>query len=338
MTSEQLLQLLVAKKNTQKKDMQHFMSALMDGTVPEALAAGVITALRMKGETAEEVAGCVEALRTHMHVVSAPKAIDIVGTGGDGVGTFNISTTSAFVLAGAGVPVAKHGNRAASSKSGSADVLEALGVNIALTPEQASAIYKKVGIVFLFAPLFHPALKHVVALRKALRIRTVFNILGPFANPAQTKIQIIGVPSKEHLSLLPAVAQKLGYTRALIVHSEDGMDEVSTRAKTQAILVEPKRLTKHSIDPQKLGFKKPPLSALLGKDAAHNAEIVKKILCGERGPARDIVVLNTAVALFVVGKVKSIGAGIHTAERSIDSGKAHEALQQLIAATHAYRV
>ncbi len=331
--TQKLLAQLVEHKDASTKEIRAFVSKLMDGTVDSILASACITALRMKGETTEEIVGAVHALRDHMQQVEAPGAFDIVGTGGDGAQTFNISTTAAFVLAGAGVCIAKHGNRAASSKCGSADVLEALGVNVHLTPQSAAAVYREVGIVFLFAPLFHPALKHVGALRKTLGIRTLFNLLGPFANPAGTRMQLIGVPSSHGLLKLAPVAQKLGYTRALIVHSRDGLDEVSTSAPTDAALVERTRVKRLTIDPQKLGFKKPKKGALVGGDAATNAAITRAILSGEKGARRDIVVLNAAAGLYAAGVTRSITEGIAMAHESIDTGRALRALESLITAS-----
>ncbi len=334
--TQQLLAQLVAHTDCSTKEIRSFVSALMDGTVDGALASACITALRMKGETTEEIVGAVHALRDHMKRVDAPGAFDIVGTGGDGAHTFNISTTAAFVLAGAGVCIAKHGNRAASSKCGSADVLEALGVNVQLTPELAAAVYREVGIVFLFAPLFHPALKQVGALRKTLGIRTLFNLLGPFANPAGTRTQLIGVPSINGLHRLAPVAQKLGYARALIVHSRDGLDEVSTSAPTDAVLVERTRVKRLTIDPQKLGFKKPKKGALTGGDAVANAAITRAILSGETGARRDVVVLNAAAGLYAAGVTHSIAQGITHAHESIDTGRALHALESLISASQKY--
>jgi anthranilate phosphoribosyltransferase len=268
-----------------------------------------------------------------MNVVDAPGAFDIVGTGGDGAHLFNISTTASFVLAGAGICIAKHGNRAASSKCGSADVLEALGVNITLTPTAAAQVYNEAGIVFLFAPLFHPTVKNVGAIRKALQIRTLFNLIGPFSNPAQTQFQLIGVPSATSLTTLAPVAQKLGYTRVLIVHSRDGLDEVSTSAPTDAILVVKKKMTRLTIDPQKIGFTKPKKGSLAGGDASVNASITRAILAGEKGPRRDIVLINAAAALFAAGVTRTIKEGVLVAEESIDCGRAQNALTSLISAS-----
>lgn len=333
--STQLLQKLVEKKDLTTTEASLFLEGVMNGSVSPTLTAAILTALRMKGETTEEIVGFVRAMRGHMVSVSAPGAMDVVGTGGDGSGTFNVSTTAAFVVAGAGVPVAKHGNRAASSKCGSADVLEALGVNIQLTKEQAEEVFRKVGLVFMLAPLFHPSTKAVVAVRKELKIRTIFNVLGPFANPASTRIQLTGVPTVAAAKQLAEVAKKLNYKRLLIVTSE-GMDEVSLNAKTVAYEVRGSRVSSFTIDPQKLGFKKASRKSLLGGTAEENARIVEGVLKGEKGPRRDMVVLNSACALYVAGRVKTIKEGIVLSTTSIDSGAAYDILSCLRRESNAF--
>lgn len=329
-----LLQKLVDKKNLTTSEASVFLEGVMNGSVSPVLTAAILTALRMKGESQEEIVGFVRAMRAHMVPVFAPGAMDVVGTGGDGSGTFNVSTTAAFVVAGAGVPVAKHGNRAASSKCGSADVLEALGVNINLTKDQAESVFKKVGMVFMLAPLFHPSTKAVVSVRKELKIRTIFNVLGPFANPASTRIQLTGVPNRDSAQRLAAVAKKLKYKRLLIVTS-DGMDEVSLSAKTLCIEVRGTRVRSFTIDPQKLGFKKVSQKKLRGGDAAENALIVESILKGEKGARRDMVVLNGACALYAAGTVSTIREGIALSTESIDSGAAYRILVDLRRETNA---
>ncbi len=323
-----ILETLVQKKNLTTGEASDFLSGVMGGTVSPTMTAAILTALRMKGESLEEIVGFVRAMRSHMVSVSAPGAMDIVGTGGDGSNTFNVSTTTALVVAGAGVPVAKHGNRAASSRCGSADVLEALGVNIQLTKEQAEEVFKKVGFVFMLAPLFHPSTKNVVAVRKELKIRTIFNVLGPFANPAATKVQLTGVPDVESAKKLAAVAAKLGYKRNLIV-TGGGMDEVGLNAPTVAYEVRGVRVRKFAIDPQKLGLKKASSKALLGGDARENAVMVEAILKGEKGPRRDIVVLNSACALYAMGKARTIREAMPLAIHSIESGEACGILSNL---------
>lgn len=293
-------------------------------------------ALRVKGETTNEILGFIQTMKKHMIKINAPKALDIVGTGGDGSGTFNISTATSFVVAGAGVPIAKHGNRAASSKCGSADVLEALGVNINLTPQQAEEVFKKVGMVFLFAPLFHPAMKNIAPIRKELGIRTVFNFLGPFLNPAGTKIQLLGVPNLEIAEKLAKVATKLNFLHLMIVTSEDGIDEITITDNTKVFEIKDNSITRYALSPKEFGIKLASKKDLLGKDPKENAETIQNILKGEKGPKRDIVVLNSAVALYLAGRVKNIKQGILIAEKSIDSGAALNVLESLIKETKKY--
>lgn len=287
-------------------------------------------------ETVDEIVGFIKTMRKHMVKIKAHKAIDIVGTGGDGIGTFNISTASSFVVAGCGVPVAKHGNRAASSKCGSADVLDNLGVNLNLTPIQLEEVFKKTGIVFLFAPTFHPAMKIIGPVRKELGFRTIFNFLGPFLNPAGTKRQILGVPNMKIAQKLSKVAAKLNFIHLLLVTSEDGMDEITTTAKTKIFEIKSSQINSYSISPEKYKFKIARKSDLLGQDASANAAILLSILKGEKGPRRDIVLLNSAAALFVSGKVKNIANGVTLAEKSIDSGSALQTLQKLITESNKY--
>ena len=262
--------------------------------------------------------------------------LDIVGTGGDGAGTFNISTASSFVVAGCGVKVAKHGNRAASSKCGSADVLEALGVNINLAPKQAGKILEKVGMVFLFAPLYHPAMKNIAPVRRELGIRTVFNFLGPFLNPANTKIQLLGVPNIEIAEKLAKVASKLKFTHLMIITSLDGMDEITTTESSRVFEVNGSQIKSFIINPQKYGIKKAFKKELLGGDPKQNAGIIQDILEGKKGPKRDIVVLNSGAALYLGGKAKSISEGIKLAEKLIDSKAAKQVLEKLTAETQKY--
>lgn len=315
------------------KDAEAFLDDVIKGEVTSVQIGAILTALRIKGESPAEIVGLVRTMRKHMVSVSAADAVDVVGTGGDGSGTFNISTCAAFVVAGAGAKVAKHGNRAASSKCGSADVLEALGVNISLSKEQAEVVFKNAGIVFLLAPLFHPAMKQVGAVRKELGIRTVFNILGPFANPAGTTRQLVGVPNMDIARKMAKAATALGYRHLLIVTSDDGMDEISLSAKTRVFEVRGKSVKTSTIDPKKYGFKKSSKKDILGGNAEENALIIKDILGGTKGAQRDIVVINAAFALFVAGIARDAKEGILLAEKSIDSGKAREALATLVRET-----
>jgi anthranilate phosphoribosyltransferase len=328
-----VLDLLRKKSGLSAEQAGTLLGDIMEGKLTHDEVKEVLLSLRDKGETVDEIVGFVSTMRAHMREVVAPGAIDIVGTGGDGSGTFNISTASAFVVAGAGVPVAKHGNRAASSKCGSADVLEALGVNIDLTPERASEVFKEVGFVFMLAPLFHPAMKAVGAARKELKVRTVFNLLGPFANPARTRRQLTGVPDKAAADMMSEAAQRLGFERLFIVTSDDGMDEISLSAPTQLYDVTPDGVTKSVIDPSRWGFVAPGKDALLGGDAGHNAGILRALLAGEEGPKRDAVVLNSAFALLVSGAVATVEDGVLRASESIESGAGQAVLDKLIQVT-----
>ncbi len=331
-----LLTKLLEKKDLTKEEAQGFLDTVVAGEMTPAQIAAILTALRMKGEAVEEIVGLLESMRAHMQKINAPHAVDIVGTGGDGSGTFNISTAAAFVAAGAGAKVAKHGNRAASSKCGSADVLEALGVNIQLTPEQAQKVFDVAGIVFLLAPVYHAALKNVVAVRKELKVRTIFNVLGPFANPAGTKRQLIGVPNQTIAKRMATVASRLGYERVLIVTS-DGMDEISLSGKTTGYDVG-NVVKKITIDPQKLGFKSAPIAELVGGTADDNAGVIRAILLGARGPQRDVVVLNAAYGLLVAGVAKTAKEGVARAEKSLDSGAAEAALERLVKESNSFKV
>jgi len=337
-TATEILNKLVEKKDLTVSEAREFLNGVVSGDITGVQAGAILTALRMKGESTEEIVGLVEEMRLKMLKVQAKGAIDIVGTGGDGSGTFNISTTAAFVAAGAGAKVAKHGNRAASSRSGSADVLEALGVNIQLNPEQAEEVLRTTGMVFLSAPMFHPSMKNVVTVRKELKIRTVFNILGPFANPAGTTRQLVGVPNIDIAKKMAKAATKLGYAHLLIVTSEDGMDEISLSAKTRGFEVRGKSVKAFVIDPKKYGFEKSSRAEILGGNAEENAVIVKEILNGKKGARRDIVVINTGFALYAGGIARDAKEGIKMAEESIDNGNALKVLENLVRETQKYRV
>jgi anthranilate phosphoribosyltransferase len=264
-----------------------------------------------------------------------PKAIDTCGTGGDGAQTFNISTTAAFVVAGAGVPVAKHGNRAASSKSGSVDVLESLGVRVDLPVEQSARILAETGIVTFFAPRAHPAMKAIAPVRRELGVRTLMNCLGPLLNPAGVRLQLVGVYSAELVELLAEALGELGAMRALVVHGSDGLDEITTRGRTDAVMLADGAVSPISINPTSLGFPPPIQGALRGGTADENAEIVRSLLEGESGARRDIVLLNAGAAIWVAGVAEDFEEGIELARLSIDSGAARERLAMLIAASNA---
>jgi anthranilate phosphoribosyltransferase len=311
--------------------------AMMKGEITHVQIAALLTALRMKGETIDEILGFITAMRENMlSIQSDSHAIDVCGTGGDGKGTFNISTAVAFIVAGCGVQVVKHGNRAASSKSGSADVLEALGVKIDLNQEQSQTVLKNVGMVFLFAPLFHPSMKQVSLVRKELKIRTIFNFLGPFANPASVKRQLIGVPNLAIAETLAEVGKKLGYEHLIIVTSEDGLDEISISSKTHMFEIQKNGFIKSVLDPKEFGLQICSPKEIVGGDAKGNASLMQDLFAGKKGAIRDVVVLNSAVALLIAGKVKNITEGIVLAQESIDTGKAKQVLDQLIQETQLY--
>ena len=307
------------------------MSRIMDGEATPAQIASFITALAMRGETVEEITGFARAMREHAVTISpqADHLVDIVGTGGDRLNTFNISTTSAFVIAGAGGHVAKHGNRAASSKCGSADVLEALGVNLGAPPEVVQACVEEVGFGFMFAPHFHPAFKHALAPRREIGIRTVFNILGPLTNPARARRYLQGAPSAAHTELMARVLSALGADRAFVVHGQDGMDEISLCAPTQVSEVADGAVRTYTIAPEEFGFRRAALEDLRGGTPQENAEICVSVLRGEQGPRRDIVLLNAGAALVAAGVAGTIKDGAARAARSIDSGEAYAKLEAL---------
>ncbi len=307
------------------------MGLIMDGEATPAQIASFITALAMRPETVDEVTGFVRAIRERAVTVSpqADHLVDIVGTGGDRLNTFNVSTTSAFVIAGAGGHVAKHGNRAASSQCGSADVLEALGINLAAPPEVVQACIEDVGFGFLFAPRYHPAFKHAVVPRREIGIRTVFNILGPLCNPAQARRYLQGVPSLAHTELMARVLAGLGAERAFVVHGQDGMDEISLCAPTQVSEVRDGAIRTFTLTPEELEFRRASLEALRGGTPEENAKICVSILEGERGPRRDIVLLNAGAALVAAGVVEAMAEGVARAAESIDSGRAYAKLEAL---------
>lgn len=331
-----LLNKLVDGNNLSKAEASLLLEKIIAGNLNPIQSAAVLVALRTKGESVDEILGFIQTMRKHMVSVKAPKAIDIVGTGGDGSGSFNISTAASFVVAGTGVPVAKHGNRAASSKCGSADVLESLGVNINLTPKQAEIVFKNTGMVFLFAPLFHPAMQQIGPVRKELGLRTIFNFLGPFLNPASTKRQLLGVPNENIAKKLAEVATKLNFDHLLIVTSKDGMDEITTTSETNVFEVKGNKLNSYAISPQQFGIKMAIKKDLAGKDPLKNAQIIQDILKGKKGPKRDIVVLNSAAAFYLAGKTKDINEGIILAQKSIDDGLAISILEKLIKETTKY--
>jgi anthranilate phosphoribosyltransferase len=321
---------VAAGEHLSAEDAQLAMNALLEGEASAAQIAGFAVAIKMRGETAAELTGFARALREHMIVVDAGEGlIDTCGTGGDLSGTFNISTVAAFVMAGAGARVAKHGGRSASSLTGSADVLEALGVRISMTPEEAASAIREIGIGFLFAPNLHPAMRHAAPVRRELRLRTVFNLIGPLANPAGARRQLIGAPSPEAAKLMAEALAALGTERSFIVHGHDGLDEITTTGPTDVYEVRTGRIEKHLWMPADFGVKRAFGEDLLGGDAVRNAEIATEVLGGVAGPARDIVVVNAAAGLVAWGLWGDLRDGVQLAEESIDSGAAKGKLDAL---------
>lgn len=301
---------------------------VMHGEATPAQTGALLMALRLRGESVDEVAGAVTAMRGAMTTLEAPPhAIDVCGTGGDGAHTLNVSTAVAFVVAGAGVPVAKHGNRAITSKSGAADVLAALGVPVDLTPQAAAAALDANHFAFLFAPNFHPAMRHVGPVRQELGFRTLFNLLGPLANPAGVRRQLIGAPTVEAAEKLAGVLALLGVDRAWVVSGHGGLDEISPSGPSQVFSVEDGAVTPHSLGPEDAGLAAHPIDAIRGGDAAANAAALLALLDGSLGAYRDTVILNAAAALIVAGKAAALIDGAHLAARSIDTGAARGVLQ-----------
>ena len=310
---------------------------IMDGKASPVQIAALLIALRCKGETVSEIVAAAKALRAR--AVTAPNVdantIDVCGTGGDGANTFNISTTAAFVVAGAGVTVAKHGNRAASSETGSVDVLESLGVRVDLPVEESARILREIGIATFFARRAHPAMRFVAPVRHELKFRTLMNCLGPLLNPMGVQLQLVGVYSPELVEPLAEALGELGAIRALVVHGSDGLDEITTRGRTDAALFEDGGVSPFPIDPAELGIPPPLPGALRGGTAEENAKIVRSLLDGESGARRDIVLINAGGALWVAGAAKNLEEGMELARQSIDSGAARERLEMLITASSA---
>ncbi len=323
---------LTAGEDLSAEEAAEVMAEIMDGAATPAQIGAFLVALRMKGETADEITGMARVMRARCRRVEGLTGlVDTCGTGGDGFGTFNISTAAAFVVAGAGLKVAKHGNRAMSSRCGSADVLEALGVKVDLEPEDVAACIREEGIGFLFAPLYHPAMKHAAGPRREVGIRTVFNWLGPLTNPAGAEYQVLGVADPAAAPKLAQALQNLGTRRAFVVHGHDGVDEISISAPTTVYDVSPDGIRKFVLSPEELGFKRASLMEVAGGTAALNAVLVREALTGVPGPRRDVVVLNAAAALVVGGLAEDFREGVELARRSIDTGAARARLEGLIA-------
>jgi len=337
-------------QSLERAEAREVMSEVLGGRCSDAQIAALLIALRMKGETVEEIVGFAEAIRaaaaplpiertraddsiavsgTGRDALAEESLVDTSGTGGDASGTFNISTATALVTAGAGVRVAKHGNRSISSKCGSADVVEALGVNIQLSPERAAQCLREVGICFLYAPNLHPAMKQVQGVRRELRMRTMFNLLGPLTNPARASGQVVGVYSLDLVEKLAEALSMLGLHRALVVHGLDGLDEITITGTTRVAEAREGSVRSYEVEPEEFGMARARLQDIAGGDATHNAAIIRAILGGEKSPRRDVVLLNAAAALVAAGRADRMVDAIPVAARSIDSGAAAGKLEAL---------
>ncbi|WP_058486037.1 anthranilate phosphoribosyltransferase [Defluviitalea phaphyphila] len=321
---------LLEGKDLTENQMIEAMESIMNGEATNTLIGSFLTALKIKGETPEEITGGAKVMRKKAEKIDLEGlyTLDTCGTGGDGAGTFNISTAVAFIAASAGIYVVKHGNRSVSSKSGSADVLEALGVNISLTPKQVEECIKAQNIGFLFAPTFHKAMKYALGPRKELGFRTIFNVLGPLTNPAEAKAQVMGVFDDSLTEIMARVLLNLGVEHAMVVHGMDGLDEITITDKTKVTELKNKEINTYFISPEQYGIEKGKKEDLVGGDAKENAEIIMNILKGEKGPKRDIVLLNSGAALYVGKKAKSIEEGINMAKKLIDEGYALNKLDE----------
>ena len=329
------IDLVLGGEDLSREKAAEALEAIMSGQAGEAQTAGFLIALRAKGETAQELAGLAQTVRAHAEQVTPPSGpfIDTCGTGGGRLTTFNISTTATFVAAGAGVAIAKHGDRSATSKCGSADVLEALGARIDLSPDDVSRCLEETGLGFMFAPTHHPAFRHIGPVRKALGVRTIFNMLGPLTNPAGAPRQLLGVVDPAYLGRMGEALAMLGTERALLVHGRDGLDEVSTGAVTDVAEVAGGLVRTSTIDPAALGFAPPDPAALAGGDPAFNAEVLRSVLGGAAGAPRDVVVINAAAAIWVAGAAPGLAEAVPIAEASIDEGAAAERLEAFVATT-----
>lgn len=328
---EAVLAKVVAGDSLSSMEMEHFIGELMDGRVSAPVQAGVLVGLALRGETVTEIAGAAIAMRERALPVPhhQPDVIDTCGTGGDGHGTFNVSTAAALVAAGAGAIVAKHGNRSVSSRSGSADVLAALGVEIDLGPEEAADALDTIGLAFLFAPRLHPAMREVMAVRRALRIRTLFNLLGPLTNPAGARRQVVGVFAPKLVDVLARVLQQLGSEHVLVVHGADGLDEISTTGPTLIAELRDGEVRNYTIEPEQFGLTRVDLAALRGGTPENNAQLLETVLHGEAGPLQAITLLNAAAAIYVAGIAPSIEEGLDLARTSVEGGDAADVLERL---------
>jgi anthranilate phosphoribosyltransferase len=332
MKIQEAIGLAVSGRDLEFELAKDVMREMMEGSATNAQMGALLTAMRIKGETVEEITACADAMREKAKKVHREfDVMDIVGTGGDGTGTFNISTTAAFVAAAGGVKIAKHGNRSMSSKSGAADVLENLGVNISLAPEQCEKLVRDIGICFMFAQEYHASMKYAAPVRREIGIRNIFNLLGPLANPAEANLQIMGVYAECLAEPLAKVLVNLGVKRGMTVFGMDGMDEATVTSNTRVCEINNGAITSYYLEPGDLGFTKRRMQEVLGGDGAENARITQAVLSGrERGAKRDIVALNAGLCLYIAGKSKTIAGGVAAAEQLIDDGAALDKMRQLV--------
>lgn len=324
-----------SKQNLTADEASDAFDAIFEGKVDANDIAAFLLGLKNKGETVDEIMGAAWSMRKRMIAISAPaNAMDIVGTGGDAHGTLNISTAVAIVVAACGVPVAKHGNRAASSRSGSSDVLAALGINLEANPAALQRCLEKANLCFMFAPRHHPAMRHVAEVRKQLKTRTIFNLLGPLTNPANVKRHLIGVFSRDWLEPMAKVLHTLGSEKAWLTHGQDGMDEITTTAPTNVVELNQGRFDRFILEPEQVGLHRARLEVLKGGEAEHNAIELKRLLQGQHGTYRDIVMFNAAAALVIAEKTESLQDGLKMAEQAIDNGAARRTLEKLITLTN----
>jgi anthranilate phosphoribosyltransferase len=333
------LKAVIAKAATgaalSREEAARAFDRMMSGEATPSQMGGLLMALRVRGETVEEITGAVTVMREKMlRVAAPPEAIDVVGTGGDASGSYNISTCAAFIVAGAGVPVAKHGNRALSSRSGAADVLGALGVAIDLGPDAVARCIREAGIGFMFAPAHHPAMKNVGPTRVELGTRTIFNLLGPLSNPAGVKRQMVGVFSRQWVEPLAQVLKNLGSEAAWVVHGSDGLDEITLAGSTHVAALENGSVKSFEITPEEVGLERAAADALRGGDAEHNAKALTEVLAGKKGPYRDVAILNAAAALVVASRAKDLKTAVALATKSVTSGEAEGRLDRLIAVSN----
>ncbi len=336
MDMQSALKAVTEHQNLSADEMATVMRLIMTGEATPAQVGGFLIGLRMKGETVEEVAAAARVMRdlsTRVEV-DTEHLVDTCGTGGDASGSFNISTASAFVVAAAGARVAKHGNRSVSSKSGSADVLEAAGVNLDVTPEQVAACVNDIGVGFMFAPMHHSAMKHAIGPRREMAVRTIFNVLGPLTNPAGAPNQVLGVFSNDWVEPLVRVLQQLGSKHVLVVHADDGLDEISIGSTTHIAELKDGEITSYDVQPEDFGMQRADLAAIRAEDAADSLRIIRSVLANEEGPAKDIVCLNAGAAIYAAGMADSLAEGVGLARQVIASGDAADKLEQLVAATN----